>query len=139
MIDKKTCLSNIEEYLKIMRLLTIKSGIKEERYDSIIGKAKELDIGEIEKLQDALLDIMGLQWKMAYDVWILPSMLNPEKAEEVWNNYEMMGLEDHLEQKMLKKVLRELGIEFRRIINTCLPRKRKSVSSTEQQEKQLMH
>lgn len=126
-INRKTCLSNIGSYLKEMRELVLRSGILEDRYDSIIERAMKLDDAQLGELQETLSDVMGLQWKIAYDVWILPSISNPKRASEVWAMYDAMELEGNPEQEMLKEKLKDLNIEIKRIMRECLRKRKKLV------------
>ena len=129
-ISKTTILNNIESYLQEMKLLILRSGFWEEKYNSILDRIAESEEDELLAFSEALTDLMTTQWKAAYNIWILPCLKQPERAPAIWAHYDAMGFEDHREQKMLADALKVLNTEFKRVYSQCLPRKkRKSAPS----------
>lgn len=117
-----------------MRTLVLRSGIHPKTYDSIINRADNIkDDEELIFFHDSLQDVLTTQWRDAWDIWKLPSISNPDKADEVWERYDALGLTGNPEQVMLAEKLLPLNQAFRELIK-CLP---KSVSqkSKKQQEK----
>ena len=94
------------EILDQMRTLVVRSGIPESQYDSVLeraGNAKEMS--DLQDLHDRLQDILTVEWKAAWDIWKLPSISNPEAADEVWDRYDMLELTGNPEQLMLAEKL----------------------------------
>lgn len=118
-----------------MRTLVIRAGFQDDRYDSIMERIKESEEEELLIFSEALTEVMTTQWKAAYKIWILPCLRQPERADAIWAHYDLMGYDDHREQKMLVEILKPLNTEFRRVYAQCLPKKKRKSASRDLEKK----
>lgn len=118
----KTILDNIENYLGQMKLLILRSGIKEKQFGEILERCKS--VKDLQVLHDDLLSLMGLEWREAYRIWTLPAISNPEKAEEIWARYEVLDIIGTPEQILLSASLKKLNNSMKEWMK-CLPKKKK--------------
>jgi len=95
--------------LPIMRTLILRSGILEEDFDLL-------------EENDTIEDIYFLQWKPACEIWILPVLKTPEKADDYWAQMDSMEVNNTREHKLLEPKLKEL----RRVIKSEINRLKKN-------------
>ena len=93
----------------MMRTLILRSGILEEDFDLL-------------EENDTIEDIYFLQWKPTAEIWILPVLKTPEKADEYWAQMDSMEVYNTREHKLLEPKLKEL----RRVIKTEINRLKKN-------------
>ncbi len=105
-----------------MRLLVLRSGIKEDTYNQLIEHAKTLTDEYLSSLYNELYSIYENEWRTTYNVWVLPAISNPEKAEQIWNNYDMMEITGTPEQDLLRDAMTDLRDKLKRTMKKWLKR-----------------
>lgn len=103
-----------------MKLLLLRSGIKEDRYNKLLDELSNLN----DDLYGRVLEIYETEWKEAYTVWKQVSISDPSKAEEIWARWEALDIENTYEQRLLNTKLIDLRKAFTKVLNTWLKRKR---------------
>ena len=101
-----------------MKTLILRSGILEEDF-------------ELLEENDTLEDIYFLQWKPAAEIWILPVLKTPEKADDYWAQMDSMEVYNTREHKLLEPKLKELRRVVKSEVNRIKKERKRSNSRSE--------
>ena len=116
-------LETILKMLKDMRLLVIRSGIPEKRYDKLVEVAEsQTDNYGLQLLHDDLESVYEQEWPEAKKIW---EYISPE----AWDMYNKMGIEGQTEQDLLVDALYQLKEPMKEIVKSWRLKKRSRKSA----------
>lgn len=104
-----------------MRKLALRSGLEEEKYDSLLDYEDCLDTFELIYLS---------HWKEANAIYTLPGL-----SDDVWAFYDSQGIAGLAEQKLLEESLTKLRKE---LLKLCGSQKRQSKMHSKKDNSTLM-